>query len=278
MSNECKRKNMETFSAIDLFFRVITCIVRRGLQNVEFFVQESEKRYMLAVETAGRIGSVAIGQADTVLYDSSFSGFMRHSAELFDTLDMLVGKVGIRPGQISEVSITVGPGSFTGIRIAVTLAKMLSYALGARIVAVDTLDALLENAAGYCDKTGSDLQRLAAVLDAKQGRFFTAIYQRNGHTWEKIHPTTLVYPQQVLEIIHQDTIPTGLLGEGLVYYADRFASPLTTVMDKSCWTASARHVYTVGQKMARMGQFSDMYSLVPAYVRKPDAVEKREQK
>ncbi len=241
-------------------------------------MREPEKKYVLAVETAGRIGSVAIGQEDSVLCESSFSGFMRHNAELFDTLEALLGNVGIRPHQIQQVSITAGPGSFTGIRIAVTLAKMLSYALDARIVAVDTLDALLENAAAYCEKSGSDLQRLAAVLDAKQGRFFAAIYQRNGRTWEKIHPTALVYPQQVLEIIHQDTLATGLLGEGLVYYADRFASPLTTVMDKSCWTASARHVYAVGQKMAIKGQFSDMYSLVPAYVRKPDAVEKREHK
>ena len=237
---------------------------------------ESEKPYGLAVETSGRVGSVAIGQSDTILYESAFSGFMKHGAELFDTLSGLLERVGIRPSEVGQLYITAGPGSFTGIRIAVTLAKMLSYAAGTRIVAVDTLDAMAENAADYLKTTNSDLTRVATILDAKQNRFFVSLYERQGDTWAKLLPDSLLRPEDVLTLIIKGNIPVGLLGEGLVYYADKFASPLTVLIDKAYWPVTARGVYAVGRRMAQRKQFSDIFALVPTYIRKPDAVEKLE--
>jgi len=238
-------------------------------------MSEPENTYTLAVETSGRVGSVAIGQDETVLFESTFSGFMKHGTELFGNLEGLLAKVSARPHQIARLYIAVGPGSFTGLRIAVTLAKMLSFAVGSRIVAVDTLDALAENATACIQQTGSDLRRVATILDAKQNRFFTAIFEKNGVGWSKIHPSSLLTPEELLSLITKDGIPVGLLGEGLVYYADKFAAPLTTLIDPTYWSATARGVYAVGQRMAAQNQFSDRYALVPAYIRKPDAVEKR---
>lgn len=238
---------------------------------------ESEKTYALAVETSGRVGSVAIGCGGSVLAESSFSGFRKHSSELFDTLHALTNQAGIGPDQVDHLYFTAGPGSFTGIRIAVTLAKMLSYAAGTRIVALDTLDVLVENATDFLNTTHSDLRRMAVVLDAKQNRFFAAVYERRDDCWKKLCPSGLLYPDDVLAYINKDGIRTGLLGEGLTYYSKDFASPLTEVIDASYWVPAARHVYALGQRMAQLGRFSDIDTLVPAYIRKPDAVEKREQ-
>ncbi len=237
---------------------------------------QSKKKYGLAIDTSGRVGSVTIGQEDSVLLESSFSGFMRHSAELFDTLNTLIERVGIHPDQIDPLYITAGPGSFTGIRIAVTFAKMLSYAVGSRVVAVNTLDALVENANDYLDQTQVDIPRMAAILDAKQNRFFTAIYEKTDDGWKKIYPDSLLSPRDFLSLINKDKVRTGLLGEGLLYYADRFDSPSTHVIDPAFWPVSARKVYSVGCRMAQQGLFSDIYALGPSYIRKPDAVEKQE--
>ena len=241
-------------------------------------MSEPDNTFILAVETSGRVGSVAIGQDNTILFESTFSGFMKHSAELFETLEGLLAKVGARPHQIGQLYIAAGPGSFTGLRIAVTLAKMLSFAVGTRIVAVDTLDALAENATACLQQTDSDLQRVATILDAKQNRFFTAIFERNGQEWTKIHPSSLLHPEELLALIDKDGVPVGLLGEGLVFYADKFACPLTRLIDNSYWPATACSVYAVGRRMATKGLFSDIATLVPTYIRKPDAVEKREQR
>lgn len=235
-----------------------------------------DKTYALAVETSGRVGSVALGYDDIVLYESSFSGIMRHSTELFDTLDGLLAKADIGPRQVGQIYMTAGPGSFTGIRIAVTLSKMVAYAIGTKIVAVNTLDALAENAAEYLRQSKSDLTRVAAILDAKQNRFFVSIYERRNDEWTKLLADSLLHPEEILSFINKGNIPTGLLGEGLTYYAGRFESPLTRLLDKKYWPAAARNVYAVGKKMAKQNQYSDPYRLVPIYIRKPDAVEKRE--
>jgi tRNA threonylcarbamoyladenosine biosynthesis protein TsaB len=241
-------------------------------------VTNFKNTYILAVETSGRIGSVALGLDDTILYESTFSGFMKHSTELFDTLEGLIQKACIRPDKIGHLYITAGPGSFTGIRIAVTLAKMMSYAVNTHIVAVDTLDALAENATDYIKKTNSSLSRIATILDAKQNRFFVSVYERQDYGWIKRLPSSLLHPDELLNIINKDNLPVGLLGEGLSYYADKFSSPLTRLLDKNYWPATAGGVYAVGRRLAKQGQFADIYTLVPSYIRKPDAVEKREQK
>ena len=236
----------------------------------------TNKKLVAVVETSGRIGSVAIGNEDSILYESTFSGFMKHSAELFDALSVLLSKVGAHPEQIGQLYITAGPGSFTGIRIAVTLAKMLSYAMDTRVVAVNTLDAAAENASAYIQQTGDTLQRVAPILDAKQNRFFTAVYRRDGDDWTKEHPESLLYPDQLLSLIKDSAAPVGLLGEGLVYYAEKFTSPMTRLLDETYWPVTAGGVYAAGRKMAQRGQFCDINTLVPTYIRKPDAVEKRE--
>jgi tRNA A37 threonylcarbamoyladenosine modification protein TsaB len=80
---------------------------------VENPVSKTEKKFALAVETSGRIGSVAIGQDDTIISESAFSGFMKHSAELFDALSALLNTVHARPEHVEHLYITAGPGSFT---------------------------------------------------------------------------------------------------------------------------------------------------------------------
>ncbi len=236
---------------------------------------KSQQDFELAVETSGRIGSIALGKDGILLQESEFSGVMKHSVELFDVMTALLEQANAHPAQVGTVYITAGPGSFTGIRIAVTFAKMMGYALNSRIVAVDTLDAMTANADDFSRQAGTMPRRIAPILDAKQNRFFTALYEHRDGEWVKIHPSALLYPEELLALINKDNIPTALLGEGLVYYADKFKNPLTTLLEPSFWTANARGVYTVGLKMAEKHLYSDINTLIPTYIRKPDAIEKR---
>ena len=100
---------------------------------------------ILAVETSGRLGSVALAQGDKLLSESRFSGPMRHSAEIFPAITGLLSRFNKKPEQIEQVYISAGPGSFTGLRIAVTFAKTLGLANNSKIVAVDTLDCIAAN-------------------------------------------------------------------------------------------------------------------------------------
>jgi hypothetical protein len=80
-----------------------------------------------------------------------------------------LNRLGRRPREIEHVYISAGPGSFTGLRIAVAMAKTMGLAIGARIVAVDTMDVIAANTREYIAESSSALAKFATILDAKRG-------------------------------------------------------------------------------------------------------------
>jgi tRNA threonylcarbamoyladenosine biosynthesis protein TsaB len=156
------------------------------------------KPLILAIETSGRIGSVAIALGEQMLSEAQFSGPMRHSAEIFPAVHNLLERFSRKPKEIEHIYISVGPGSFTGLRIAVAIAKTMHLADAAKIIAVDTLDVIAANATDYIKDLSSvahlsavalakaeakeeekvkGLTKIATILDAKRGQFFVAVYQ-----------------------------------------------------------------------------------------------------
>lgn len=235
--------------------------------------KNDENSLVLAVETSGRIGSVAIGKADNILKEVTFSGAMRHSAELFGSVRQLLGKIGKTAKDVKEIYIASGPGSFTGLRIAVTMAKMSAFANGTKIVACNTMDVIAVNAAEYANKTSDKINRIATILDAKRKQFYIAIFDRNGEKWDKVMNDCLMTVAEFTDRFGGEKEPVWLLGEGLQYYKDDFEGDSVRIMDEICWPAKAAGVYKIGRKMALAGEFIEAGQLVPFYLRRPEAVE-----
>jgi len=99
-----------------------------------------EEDVILAVETSSRVGSAALALGPRLLDQSRFTGPMQHSSELFPAIAGLLRNQGYVPMDIDQVHIAIGPGSFTGLRIAVAMAKAMHLANAAKIVTVDSLD------------------------------------------------------------------------------------------------------------------------------------------
>ncbi|MHC4521456.1 MAG: tRNA (adenosine(37)-N6)-threonylcarbamoyltransferase complex dimerization subunit type 1 TsaB, partial [Planctomycetota bacterium] len=100
---------------------------------------------ILAVETSSRLGSVALALGPDLLGAETFSASLRHSAEIFPTIGDLLERSGYAAADISQVHISVGPGSFTGLRIAVTVAKSMHLANSVRLITVNSLDVIAAN-------------------------------------------------------------------------------------------------------------------------------------
>src|SRR5687768_10639179 len=101
---------------------------------------------ILAIETSGRIGSVAIGTARGVAASTQLTGEMKHATDLLPAVEKILKSQGWPADSIVDVFVSIGPGSFTGLRIGVTIARTLAWSIGSRIVAVPTLEALARNA------------------------------------------------------------------------------------------------------------------------------------
>ena len=251
----------------------------------------AQKPLILAVETSSRVGSVAIAVGEKMLAETTFSGPMRHGAEIFPAIERLLDRFARKSQEIEHVYISIGPGSFTGLRIATTLAKTMCLANPpgrTKIVAVDTLDVIAANVIDLTSKnTVSDsrhqsrdtsYEKIAPILDAKRNQFFIAVYQRTTdkkRDWKKILPDSLMTASQFIEKFP----PTGsgaiwLLGDGLLYYKDKFKAKGVCFLEQKYWSPRASKVYLLGWQKALAGQFADPVTLTPNYLLRPDAEEK----
>ena len=249
----------------------------------------TQKPIILAIETSSRIGSVAIANGEKILKETIFSGPMRHSFEIFPAIDSLLDDFKQKPNRIEQIYISVGPGSFTGLRIAVTIAKAMYLANAAKIVAVNTLDVIAANVINFTKEkavlaSSNELQnksreKIATVLDAKRGQFFIAVYKHDmsDGTWKKLLPDSLMSASQFLAQFSFKAEPIWLLGDGLLYYKDKFKADGVRFFEEKYWSPQAKKVHLLGWKMASTGQFADPLTLTPHYLRRPQAEVKSRQ-
>src|SRR5688572_17306148 len=138
----------------------------------------------VAIETSGRVGSVAVVRDGAVVADDQFPHGLQHAAQIVPIIDRLTRAQGWLPRDVDELYVSVGPGSFTGLRISVTLAKTMALATGVKLVAVPTVRVLAENAP-------ADARHVVIVLDAKRDQIFTARFDRIGDAWTEAEPAKL---------------------------------------------------------------------------------------
>lgn len=236
------------------------------------------KSLILAVETSSRTGSVAMAMGEKILAETAFSAPLRHSAEIFPVIAALLERFGFARDQIEYVYISGGPGSFTGLRIAATFAKIMHLASDVKIITLSTLDVIAANVVDETDN-GEPIERIAAILDAKRGQFFIAVYERNSKDklqtagqwiWTKIMPDSVMSASQLLEQFAIKEKPIRLLGDGLVYYKDKFKADGVYFLDEEFWSPKASRVHMLGCQKALKGQFEEPMALTPNYLRKPD--------
>ena len=156
----------------------------------------------LAIETTGRCGSIAILEDQTVLETINLPETARTAASLAVHLDQILQKHRDGTQPIQLVSVADGPGSFTGLRIGVTTAKSLCYALKIPLVSVDSLAAI---AAAAFHENPSSLS-LCVALDAYRKQVFAGQFRRQEllAAPDQLHPTWTAHPPQVKVLSAQD--------------------------------------------------------------------------
>lgn len=231
------------------------------------------KSLLLAVETSGRKGSVAVGETEKPLAEITFSGPMRHSAELFTSVEKLLHQVGRKIEDLGWVSIAAGPGSFTGLRIAVTMAKMMALAADVKIIPLNTMDVIAENATDYINEKNIKINKIASIIDAKRKHFFVSVFSRTNNTWQRTQKDCLITSKDFIRRFARHDEPLWLLGEGLLYYKDAFKADGIRFLDENYWPAKAKNVYLLGRQNAKKTNYTDPATLTPHYIRIPQALE-----
>lgn len=260
---------------------------------------------ILIIETSGRIGKVGIAEGSRLVLQESFKSELKHAAQLLPSMDRLCRANNWSPDDIEQVYVSAGPGSFTGIRIGITVAKTLAFAQSIKIVSVPSMEALALNAVRAHNQETCLIKNLAVVLQAGRGRVFTAVfeYQPDDCLSESTENNNLLKEPKICceeagggilpgfrilinqtimtpaELLAQTRRPLFLLGEGLNYYRSELAADGKGVvwLDEKYWSSEVEYVHRCGLCRARAGLFAQPDQLTPIYLRRPEAVEKWEE-
>lgn len=227
--------------------------------------------YSLAFETSSAVGSVALGRSGELLQAHTFTGSRRHAVEFLPTVADLCARHSVEPSAIDVVVVSSGPGSFTGLRIGITAARMLAMACDASIVSVPTLQVIAQNAATLPDPP----ERVAVLLDAKRHRVYAAVFSLHEGAYVSATDAAEWEPERFLKA--QDAT-CAVMGEGVTYHRHAVDASGMTVLPPSVYAPRAEVVLRMGAARARQRLFEDRHTLIPLYVRPPEAEEKRRQR
>ena len=160
----------------------------------------------LAIDTATKVCTVALCRERELLAEYTINMGMTHSEGLLPQLEQLLARTGVEKKDIGLLAVSMGPGSFTGLRIGLATAEAMAYAWQCCLHGVDTLKALAYN-------IQLEGVVLSPVLDAQKGNFYQALYQWQNGQLVELAQVAVVNAQEALERIALQGTPALLMGE-----------------------------------------------------------------
>src|SRR6266436_150795 len=218
---------------------------------------------LLGVESATLSGGVALLDGDRLLGEITLNIAITHSERLMSAVDRLLIDCGLAPADLDGLAVSVGPGSFTGLRVGIATVKALAMALDLPVAAVPTLDALASRLP-FADAP------VCPILDARKSEVYLSLYRwRDGgmaREWDY-----LALPPE-LAAARLDA-PVILLGDGIEAcrpWLDRLGAE-ARVAPAAQRMPSAASVAVLGRAALSAGEGVGGDSLAPLYLRPPEA-------
>ncbi len=213
---------------------------------------------LLAIDTSTRYAGVALSSEGRVQTCRSWFSTRNHTAELMPTVASLLREQGIALRDLTGISIALGPGGFSALRVGMSAAKGLALALDLPLVGVGTLDLeahpLLESGLPVC-----------AWLDAGRKEVATALFGVDG---VRTRDDIIGEPQELLEGIEEQTI---ICGEGAATWTELIRQRLGSraVVAKPNPMARTCSLAELGGRELARGRVDDLAALQPYYLRMP---------
>jgi len=215
---------------------------------------------VLALDTSTEYCSVALWRDGVVVGHSELVG-QKHSERLMAMLDDLLQQADLKLAQLDGIAFGMGPGSFTGVRIACGVTQGLALGANLPVIGVCTLQALAE---------ASGKARVIAALDARMGELYLAAYEKQGSAWITMIEPCLCKPEKVPPLTGDNWFGAGsgfamhgeLLGAVLV---DSYAGQLQGVDGGAVPQAAA--IAALGAAQLLLGHGVDAAEALPLYLR-----------
>jgi tRNA threonylcarbamoyladenosine biosynthesis protein TsaB len=219
---------------------------------------------ILGIETATSICSVALVKEGKILATLESEGSKEHSAALTGYIAEVFSDAGVTFNQMDAIAVSIGPGSYTGLRIGVSSAKGLCYALDKPFIAVDTLKSMAWLALQKLRQQKKTLDNVlfCPMLDARRMEIYTAMYDQNLTVVETVNA----------HIVTEDSFKSFENNE-IIYFGDGAAKCTSLFESKSNYTyldaisLSAVSVCMLAETEFEKGNFADLAYCEPFYLK-----------
>lgn len=223
--------------------------------------------FILNIETATEVCSVNLARDGEILAEKESREGLNHSQFLTVFIDEIFRENNFNPEHLNAVAVSKGPGSYTGLRIGVSVAKGLCYSLGIPLIAVGTIDSLGKFTAIHKDEQVPDLNNtdnalFCPMIDARRMEVYTALFNAKG---EKIEPVSA-------KIIDENSFAEYLEQYSMVFFgngAEKCKPALThpNALFSGPLKASARFMIKLAEEKYNKNEFEDVAYFEPFYLK-----------
>ncbi|NEW07047.1 tRNA (adenosine(37)-N6)-threonylcarbamoyltransferase complex dimerization subunit type 1 TsaB [Paenibacillus sp. SYP-B3998] len=261
----------------------------------------THKTRLLAIDTSTSSMTVAILQDGELIGELSSHAEKNHSIGLLPDIRKLLNSLDLKPKDLSAVAIGQGPGSYTGVRIGVSVAKTLAWSLGLDLIGVSSLEAMALGGSlkdSEAQGSGSRVRWVIPLMDARRKQAFTAVYEASGVVnvnsnlaWRTVLPDGIrvmePWTEQLLalatsaELRQQLTDIPGLgvpeeiifVGEtaGFADQIDRFTQQWTGIVRTLPYAIEGQFIGHLANERLKQGQKDVTHTFVPNYTQLPEA-------
>lgn len=221
---------------------------------------------ILAIDTATMVSSVAVADKDRLLAELTVQTRLTHSETLLPHVEQALKLAGVEKAALEGVAVSLGPGSFTGLRIGLAAAKAIAYGLDIPIFGIPTTEAL----AWHYPVPGV---AVVPFIDAQKGNVYSAVYQWQEEGFAEISPVQVYTMEEALELCGAQPVHVLAVGDMAVKrLAGREDLPSNVqVPPPHVVMPRAANVAMAGLKRLAAGQEDSVMNLEPVYIRRSEA-------
>ncbi len=219
---------------------------------------------ILSLETSTIAGSIALNEEERLIAEVMLDIKVAHSERLMTSIEWLLRASRTSINDIDAFAISIGPGSFTGLRIGLSTAKGLSYATKRPLIAVPTLDA-------FALRIPFAPYNICPMLDARKNEIYTGLYRWQADSLQKLVREMAIRPEDFLKQIDGKTV---FMGEGARIYRGLIVDILkddALFAPVFMMSPSASTVAEIAFEKLKKGETANPVTLTPFYIRRSEA-------
>jgi tRNA threonylcarbamoyl adenosine modification protein YeaZ len=221
----------------------------------------------LAIDTSTDFASIALSHKGAAIVELTWRSGQNHTVELVPNIDRMLGQAKVDQKTLEAIFVARGPGSFNGLRVGMSTAKGLAFALNIPLVGVSTLE--IESYPFAC--TGL---LLCPIHNAGRGEIATALYRDNGE-WRCLQEEHLTTVEALCQSIDEKTVFCGEIPEPVMVQLQQKLGERAVIPELAARLRRAGYLAALGWRRLERGEQDNAATLQPLYLRQPPITQRK---